>query len=361
MSVNPTIEADDAYFKGLIDYIPPQFYFDKETRVDLAERRSQELEEKFKDQGKNKRNGSVLSDKAKIKRLKFDPQHQRTVSQIKEMMLENKTLTHEKSDVSESEEEPFTSVKERKKKNKPRKKLGKKKGRSESMNESNTKEALLEKLHSRIEAFKSKRTLSGEEMKERKKLRRKESKLKLKMKRKKDKNQKSVQGVNGHVIATPKGAAAKPIFNKEGKMVFSKFDFTDVGDKEKSSNPMTGKDYKKLLEKVEKRKQKIQELSEKDAEKGKKFQEKVAWETALHKAEGVKVKDNPEHLKRALKKKEKMKEQRKKKWEERTERTEKQLHDKQVKRKKNISAKKQSRIENKIKKQKKKGRVIPGF
>jgi hypothetical protein len=204
--------------------------------------------------------------------------------------------------------------------------------------------------------------LTDEEQIVKKRLRRKESKLKLKVKRMKDKNKppKSIQGINGHVMATPKGTAAKPIFNKEGKMVFSKFDFTDAGEKDKSSSALTGKDYKKLLEKVEKRKQKIKELGEKDAEKGKKFQEKVAWETALHKAEGVKVKDNPEHLKKALKKKEKVKEQRKKKWEERQERTEKQMKDRQLKRKKNIAAKKQSRIDKKIKK-KKKGRVIPGF
>lgn len=362
--IDATIEEDDSYFKGLIDIIPPQFYFDKETRDDLAERRSLELAEKFKGQGKKKRNGSDLSEKAKIKRLKYDPLQQKTISQIKEMMVENKTVrTEEKNESESEEEEPFTSVKERKKKNKPSKKPKKVKESSKVESALNTKEALLEKLRAKIEALQGRRNLTDEEQIVKKRLRRKESKLKLKMKRMKDKNKppKSVQGINGHVIATPKGATAKPIFNKEGKMVFSKFDFTDAGEKDKSSGALTGKDYKKLLEKVEKRKQKIQELSEKDAEKGKLFQEKVAWETALHKAEGVKVKDNPEHLKKALKRKEKVKEQRKKKWEDRKERTEKQMNDKQVKRKKNIAAKKNSNIDRKIKKQKKKGRVIPGF
>ena len=55
---------------------------------------------------------------------------------------------------------------------------------------------------------------------------------------------------------------AKPIFNKEGKMVFSKFDFSESPeDKKEAENLPTGsKKYKKLLEKVEQRKQKLSQV-----------------------------------------------------------------------------------------------------
>jgi hypothetical protein len=48
-----------------------------------------------------------------------------------------------------------------------------------------------------------------------------------------------------------------PVKDKTGKMVFSKFDFVDSGDKDLSQSNLKGKDYKRLLEKVEKKKEKI--------------------------------------------------------------------------------------------------------
>ena len=164
---------------------------------------------------------------------------------------------------------------------------------------------------------------------------------------------------------TPKskfGTSVKPVFNKEGKMVFSKFDFTDnVRPQTQKSDLPTGSNYKQLLQKVQKRKEKMQDIQSKDAEKASKIKQKMAWKTALSKAEGVKVKDNPELLKKAIKKKEQKKEKRKRDWTERKEKVDEQMKKKQDKRQRNIKKKKQARIDKKIKKAKKKGRIIPGF
>lgn len=189
------------------------------------------------------------------------------------------------------------------------------------------------------------------------------------MKRKKDKDNTKSKGyengekptkING-MIKHNKHVPAKPVFNKDGKMVFSKFDFTESGEKEKKQNKMGGKNYKKLLEKVEKSKEKLDKLKDTDADKAKKLEEKMQWTAALQRTEGIKVKDNVDMLKKAAKRKEKFKEKRKNAWKERDEKLKEKMADQQKKRQKHIQAKKQNRIDKKIKKAKKKGRLIPGF
>ena len=170
------------------------------------------------------------------------------------------------------------------------------------------------------------------------------------------------QSINGPNRTTKTmNTPSKPVFNKEGQMVFSKFDFTDSNKKEKHKNEFRGKDYKRLLEKVEKRNEKINKVKSKDETAGKVLEDKFKWKAALDKAEGEKVKDNPELLKKALKRKEKMKVKSKKKWQDRENTVKKHQDAKQEKRTKNIQNRKQNKKDNKLKKAKKKGRIIPGF
>lgn len=189
--------------------------------------------------------------------------------------------------------------------------------------------------------------------------------MKLKQKRKLEKLQ---NRQNGEVSKPNKGntnksvtTPSKPIYNKEGQMVFSKFDFTDSAKKEKKHSDLGGKDYKRLLEKIERRNEKINKVKNKDEDAGKALENKFKWESVLHKAEGEKVKDNPEMLKKAMKRKQKMKDQRKKKWDGRSEHVDKLKEDKQKKRTENIQKRKTVVKDKKMKKLKKKGRIIPGF
>ena len=202
---------------------------------------------------------------------------------------------------------------------------------------------------------------------EKKRLARRVSKMKLKLRRKTEKQNKvkdqRATTEKPVTAATTKSAAAKPIFNREGKIVFSKFDFTDggCGTKEKK-DVLTGKNYKKLLEKVEARKEKLTKVREKDGcGAARSLQKKMQWKSVLQKAEGVKVRDDPEMLRKSLKRKEKLTKKRGDAWKERTERVQKTMDDRQEKRRRNVQKKKQSRIDKKIGRSKKKGHIIPGF
>ena len=82
----------------------------------------------------------------------------------------------------------------------------------------------------------------------------------------------------------------KPIFNSEGRMVYSKFDFGELTTPS-SILKKTTLDPKAAMIKIQKTKEKVKFLEGKgEIEKARSIEEKQAWEGALQRAEGVKVK-----------------------------------------------------------------------
>lgn len=123
--------------------------------------------------------------------------------------------------------------------------------------------------------------------------------------------------------------------------------------------PLTGKNYKQLLERVQARKNKLEELKEQDEEKVREMETKMKWTNLLYKAEGVKIRDNEELLKAALKRKEKRRAQRKRQWEKRTAHVVEKMQQRQDKRRRNLRKKKVAKIERRKAKARKKGRILP--
>ncbi|XP_066586807.1 surfeit locus protein 6 homolog [Prorops nasuta] len=158
----------------------------------------------------------------------------------------------------------------------------------------------------------------------------------------------------------PKAPKPKPIFNSDGKMVFSKFDFSEIGAKKKVSK--TDKDPKKILQQLEQKSEKLKMLEELgEKEKASEIKEKDAWKTALARSSGEKVKDDPRLLKKSIQKQEQRKKKSSKKWQNRLETVTKGLQEKQEKRQENIMKRKKDKKLNKLKKASKRGRVIAGF
>ncbi|XP_015124057.1 surfeit locus protein 6 homolog [Diachasma alloeum] len=162
------------------------------------------------------------------------------------------------------------------------------------------------------------------------------------------------------VEVAPRVPRAKPVFNSNGHMVFSKFDFSDIGNKKKAQK--TESHPKKVLGQLKEKKERLKDLvTSGEMEKAMVLQERDAWKAALAKANGEKVKDDPELLKRTIKRDEQQKKRSSKKWESRIFRIGKAQQEKQRKRTENIMKKKKDKKTNKMKKASKKGRIIPGF
>ncbi|XP_069025139.1 surfeit locus protein 6 [Embiotoca jacksoni] len=123
--------------------------------------------------------------------------------------------------------------------------------------------------------------------------------------------------------------------------------------------PLTGKNYKQLLGRVEARKAKVEQLREKDEGKAVEMENRMKWTNMLYKAEGIKIKDNEEMLRTSLKKKEKGTARRKKNWEKRSGIVVEKMQHRQDKRRKNLQRRKQSKTEKKKDQARKRGRVLP--
>ncbi|VDK82633.1 unnamed protein product [Litomosoides sigmodontis] len=229
----------------------------------------------------------------------------------------------------------------------------------------------LKKLQEKLEQFKAKRRgkMSAYEYEEKRKLKRRMSKLKMKQRRADAKQQTKNSKVSSDDAVPMKHPKLegelqpRKMGGKDEQLVFSKFDFIVRDEKKKETkkdkrDKFTGKDYKRLLEKAEKREERLEQMRSKNPEKALRVEKNIQWNKALRRAEGQKVKDNPELLKKSLKKKEKMKEWRKKKWAGRVEHVLQMQARKQEKRLANIQARKDIIKKRKMQKARKKGRIL---
>lgn len=231
-----------------------------------------------------------------------------------------------------------------------------------ALNSKTTRAKSLLELQERLQSLTSKKKLTYKE-----KLSKKNLKTRMKKKSKRDERNaqqkieraaKLVQNDNEsekQVEVKP----VKPIFNAEDKIVYSKFDFSNLGAKKVKKQE---KDPKKLLENLNKQKEKIEQLKDSgEIDKAIELKEKSAWKNALAKAAGEKVKDDPILLKKSMKKQQQRQKSSKKKWDKRIAGVEKAKDERQKKRAENIAKKKKEKKVKKMKKASKKGKIIPGF
>ncbi|XP_072928837.1 surfeit locus protein 6 isoform X2 [Hemitrygon akajei] len=234
---------------------------------------------------------------------------------------------------------------------------------------------LRQRLHEKIQESQgqgNQKGLSSEEL-EKKRLRRKQERERKKRKRKElqmKKQENTVQASNA--VTTPNGEKKDKVEKVETEIIFNKVEVTSEAIKDKKQKkkekkrsikggitPLTGRNYKQLLSRLEAHKNKIEELKSKDENKAKKVETKMKWTNILYKAEGLKIKDNEEMLKASLKRKEKLKSQRQKRWEKRTEHVVEKMQRRQDRRKTNLKRKKEAVIERRKNKARKKGRILP--
>jgi hypothetical protein len=167
----------------------------------------------------------------------------------------------------------------------------------------------------------------------------------------------------------------KPVYNKSGQVVYSKFDFESSRNKKppkdtnNNNNPSSQltvanakpKDYKKLIKKLQSEKERNELFKVAEPELASQLELKTKWKSAIDKASGLKLKDDVDLLKKSVKKMDKKREKSKKGWSERSKLVEQSKRSAQEKRQKNMDKRKDKNRENKMKKLKKKGRVLPGF
>ncbi|XP_026960144.1 surfeit locus protein 6 isoform X2 [Sagmatias obliquidens] len=123
--------------------------------------------------------------------------------------------------------------------------------------------------------------------------------------------------------------------------------------------PLTGRNYRQLLERLQARQARLEELRDQDAGQARELEAKMQWTNLLYKAEGVKIRDDEHLLQEALKRKEKRRAQRQRAWEKRTAHVLGKMQQRQDRRRQNLRKKKAARAERRLEKARKKGRILP--
>lgn len=248
----------------------------------------------------------------------------------------------------------------------------------------NAVDILKQRLHEKIELSRGQGTPkdpSSEEVLKRR-AKRKQERERKKRKRKEFRMKKLAESVSVEVkiedktevtpVPQAETTTSKSVKKDTSAIVFNKVEVgeeyvdkeTKLNEKKKrrvkgTLTPLTGRNYKQLLSRVEARKARLEELREKDEKKAKKEEEKMRWTNVLYKAEGMKIKDNEDLLRASLKRKEKTEMRRKKKWAERSQHVLEKMQQRQDKRRRNIQRYKQSKMEKRKQRVRKKGRVLP--
>ena len=230
-----------------------------------------------------------------------------------------------------------------------------------------TREELKERLQSKLQELRGNKT--GDSKKAEKKLKKKLAKVEKKKKEAEELKQKLMKvgrnaGKKGNLLkgAEDLGATAvkKPGIKTEKGVVFSKFDFKDEMNTKKEVKKNL--DPQAALTKIKKSKEKIKMWEEKGrSEKASKIENNIAWENAIGKAQGEKVKDDVTLLKKSIKKQKQIKSSNKKKWDKRSEEIKSKETAFVEKREGNLNKRIKEKKEKKMKKLVAKGRHVPGF
>lgn len=154
----------------------------------------------------------------------------------------------------------------------------------------------------------------------------------------------------------PAATSQPKVYNKEGKLLFSKVQIEGEGKKKSKgvdTNPQNN------LQMLKKQKKKIKELIESgDKSKAKDEKHKMLWKAAFDKTEGMKVKDNEDILKKSIKSRKNIKKKSKEKWSDRKKKVEEKQSSHAKKREENLNKRKTDNQKTKVKRAAKKGRVF---
>lgn len=234
----------------------------------------------------------------------------------------------------------------------------KKMKKEQAENRAANQEELQERLKAKLDELKGKKVV-GSEANQKKKMKKQlamiEKKKALKDENKLKQKLMKIGGQNAggggnkvkmEALDAAGGKAVKPVKTSSGKVVFSKFDFTEeaaVAEKKHDIDP------KAALKQIEKKKEKIKVLEDRGkTEKIKVLEDKAAWATAMDRAEGTIIKDDVTLLKKSIKKMDQRKKSSKNKWEDRKDQTEKRIEGKQSKRTDNLQKRKKEKKEKKM-------------
>merc|ERR1712013_667306 len=298
------------FFTSLVELLPAKFYLSQ---------KDEEEENIFNPKKMRKRKKKPPADKKflakKAKLLKLDPSQHKTITELQE-------------EVEKKEKEAASAVVMTATKIQPIS--------VSQVDSSQSLSDLHEKLHAKMKQLRGNRkdpaeyknnknsdSTNNAESRKRKQKEKKKQEVEKKKKDKESANIKISNAIENQALNNTDGGGKKNKNKEDGEIVFSKFDFATREPKVKKK-----KDLKQLLSKAESKESELKALEATDAEAAREAKVGMSWDSAMERAKGTKVEDDPKLLKKTLKRKEKEKSKSGKQWKDRTESVEKKMEEK---------------------------------
>lgn len=316
------IHEHASFFDKLVELIPAKFYLPTDDEKPWF----QGLNKKQKEKAKKKTIQNIK--KSKVQRL--DPEKPVTT-----LELLKKSLGKEKANEGEEEEDvvkPFVSG-------------------LDGDDRSVTYEELRQRLHRKLEGFRSTRNCADPE-KAAKKREDRDTKRGYHYQDNKRKRDDATDESKPEPDEKLQEKVKKDATEASKQLVFGHVKLQD--------EEMLGKKRKISKHKELERAKKLEELKKNDPEKGEAIAKKEAWKAAMDRASGIKVHDDPKLIKKSIHKVKKQQEKNAEKWEERVQSRDQLKAEKQKKRSDNIAERINDKKMRKIAKREKK-LLRPGF
>ncbi|XP_054157646.1 kinesin-related protein 4-like [Oppia nitens] len=361
-NINNELMADIAengkYFSALIDFIPPKIYFEG----------NDEIMESMDSQKKQRMaNNTKSGPKGKHLRFKLDPNSDKRVSDIASEFYGNSNANKKTNNSNKTKKLNINSKDQKMQELKQKlnqKIIELKSRRGQKINAKSLRESKTERKRiNSMRAKKQKGFIKSEQQLNANQTTTDDQKPDDSMETIIKNNHKKIKReVHEDTEATiPEKVKEKlpKIYNSDGNIVYSKFDFFSTNESLSETKKLSKKNkLKKLLAKTKIEENKLSHLEATDSMKAKQFKEKKLWKNAIDRSEGIKVKNSSKMIEKSIKKKKQLKQKSAKKWSERKEALEKRMNAKSEKRKRNIDQRKTDKKERNIKRQKKKGRIF---
>jgi len=326
------------FFTSLVELLPAKFYLSQKDEEEESVFNPKMKKRKKKPPADKK----FLAKKAKL--LKLDPSQHKTITELQEEVeKKEKELAKDTQIVAMPTKIQPINVSE--------------------VASTQSLADLHDKLHAKMNQLRGNRKVVPESKVNERKRKNIEKKKLSNEKKKKEKESSNIKISNAIETKAMNNNNSNKNGNDGNDVVFSKFDFATGVKREPKKKK---KDLKQLLSIAETKESELKLLEETDAEKAKEAKQEMCWDSALQKAGGTKLKDNPKLLKKTLKRKEKEKSKSEKQWNDRMETVEKKKEEKQKLRKQHLKERREGKFSgsrNKAGKKKKKPpkKHTPGF
>lgn len=121
---------------------------------------------------------------------------------------------------------------------------------------------------------------------------------------------------------------------------------------------LVGKDYSKLLKRISKHDATLKRLAESNPKRAERVAERRLLTTAIDRAAGLKIRDNPDLIRKSMKAKDGRKRRSKQEWQTRKEDVTQRKDERQRKRRENIDKRKDAKQKHKVDRARKRGRFV---